>query len=133
MTLFYKDRFLCNMYIYIYKNIYRDIFIIVFYLPYYCNIHVRYVVLSFDEIKTKEKRLKRKEWFEISISKVKHLQSGNDNFLTFKDFASKHDLRVRPLSFYGLQSAVKRIRKNVTDTAETRDYNFETLVKKLLK
>ena len=27
-----------------------DIFIIVFYLPYYCNI--RYVVLSFDEIKT---------------------------------------------------------------------------------
>ena len=33
-------------------NIYTfvDIFIIVFYLPYYCNI--RYVVLSFDEIKT---------------------------------------------------------------------------------
>ena len=36
-----------NIYIYIY--IYVDIFIIVFYLPYYCNI--RYVVLSFDEIK----------------------------------------------------------------------------------
>ena len=31
-------------------NIYVDIFIIVFYLPYYCSI--RYVVLSFDEIKT---------------------------------------------------------------------------------
>ena len=30
--------------------IYVDIFIIVFNLPYYCNI--RYVVLSFDEIKT---------------------------------------------------------------------------------
>ena len=27
-----------------------DIFIIVFYLPFYCN--TRYVVLSFDEIKT---------------------------------------------------------------------------------
>ena len=67
-----------------------------------------------------------KEWFEIGISKVKHLQSGNDNFLTLKDFASKHDLRVRPLSFYGLLSAVQRIRKNVTDTAETKDYNFET-------
>ena len=35
------------MLIYIY---YVDIFIIVFYLLYYCNI--RYVVLSFDEIKT---------------------------------------------------------------------------------
>ena len=34
-----------NIYIY-----YVDIFIIVFYLLYYCNI--RYVVLSFDEIKT---------------------------------------------------------------------------------
>ena len=105
MTLFTRTVFLCNMYIYIYV----DIFIIVFYLPYYCNIHVRYVVLSFDEIKTKEKRLKRKERFEISISKVKHLQSGNDNFLTLKDFASKHDLRVRPLSFYGLLSAVQRM------------------------
>ena len=31
-------------------SIYVDIFIIVFYLPYYCNI--RYVVLSFDEVKT---------------------------------------------------------------------------------
>ena len=67
-----------------------------------------------------------KEWFEISISKVKHVQTGNDNFLTLKDFASKHDLRVRPLSFYGLLSAVQRIRKNVTDTAETKDYNSET-------
>ena len=35
----------------------------------------------------------------IGISKVKHLQSGNDNFLTLEDFASKHDLRVCPLSF----------------------------------
>ena len=34
-----------NIYIYIYIHI----FIIVFYLPYYCN--MRYVVLSFDEIK----------------------------------------------------------------------------------
>ena len=63
-----------------------------------------------------------KEWFEISISKIKHVQTGNDNFLTLKDFASKHDLRVRLLSF--LLSAVKQIHKNVTDTAETRDYTF---------
>ena len=65
-------------------------------------------------------------WFEGGISKVKHLQPGNKNFLTLKDFASKHDLRVRPLSFYGLLSAVKQIRNNVTDTTETRDDDFET-------
>ena len=74
-----------------------------------------------------------KEWFEIGISKVKHLQSGNDNYLTLKDFASKHDLRVRPLSFFGLLSALKQIRKNVTDTAETRGYTFETLSEKIVK
>ena len=32
--------------------------------------------------------------------------------------------------FFGLLSAVKQIRKNVTDTAETRDYIFETLSEK---
>ena len=39
-----------NIIIYIY--IYVDIFIIVFYLPYYRYCNIRYVVLSFDEIKT---------------------------------------------------------------------------------
>ena len=38
-----------------YIYIYVDIFIIVFYPPYHCNI--RYVVLSFDEIKTHYKSL----------------------------------------------------------------------------
>ena len=52
-----------------------------------------------------------KELFEIGISKVKHLQSENYNFLTLKDFASKHDLRIRQVSFYCLWSAVKQIRK----------------------
>ena len=84
-------------------------------------------------IRIDNKPISFKEWFEIGISKVKHLQSGNDNFLTLKDFASKHDLRVRPLSFFGLLSAVKQIRKNVTDTAETRDHTFETLSEKIVK
>ena len=63
-----------------------------------------------------------KEWFEVGISKVKHLKSENDNFLTLKDFASKHNLRVCPLHFFGLSSAVKQTRKNVADTAEMRLY-----------
>ena len=62
------------------------------------------------------------------ISKVKHVQTGNDNFLTQRFcLQTDDDLRVRPLNFNGLLSAVKRIRKNVTDTAETKDYNFATL------
>ena len=91
-------------------------------------------VLWFNSlIRIDNKPIFLKEWFEIGISKVKHLQSGNDNFLTLKDFAFKHDLRVRPLSFFGSLSAVKQIRKNVTDTAETRDHTFETLSENIVK
>ena len=51
--------------------IYVDIFIIVFYLPFYCNI--RYVVLSFDEIKTHyfffyEDCLSCAQWFAFSLT-----------------------------------------------------------------
>ena len=69
-----------------------------------------------------------KEWFEIGISKVKHFQPRIDNFLTLKDFDSKHDLRVHPLSFYGVLSAVINpfAKKIITDTAE-RNYYFVTL------
>ena len=80
--------------------------------------------LWFNSLIRRDKPIFFKEWFEIGISKVNYLQSGNDNFLTLKDFASKHDLRVRLVSF--LLSAVKQIHKNVTNTAETRDYTFET-------
>ena len=67
-----------------------------------------------------------KEWFEIGISKVKHHQPGINNFLTLKDFDSKHDLRVHPLIFYGVLSAViNPFAKKITDTAE-RDYYFIT-------
>ena len=50
-----------------------------------------------------------KEWSEKGMSKDKHLQPGINNFLTLKDFDSKHDLRVHPLSFYGVLSAVKSL------------------------
>ena len=60
-------------------------------------------VLWFNSlIRIDNKPIFLKEWFEIGISKVKHLQSGNYNFLTLKDFASKHDLRIRQVSFYCL-------------------------------
>ena len=69
-------------------------------------------VLWFNSlIRIDNKPIFLKEWFEIGTSKVKHLQSGNYNFLTLKDFASKHDLRIRQVSFYGLLPAVKQIRK----------------------
>ena len=49
--------------------------------------------------------------FFYGIFKVKQFQSRNNNFLTPKDFASKHDLRVCPFSFYGLLSVSKEIPK----------------------
>ena len=51
-----------------------------------------------------------KDWLEKGITKVKHLQrTENNGFLSLNALASKYDIKFRPLSFYGLLSAVTSI------------------------
>ena len=53
-----------------------------------------------------------KDWLEKGITKVKHLQrTENNGFLSLNDLASKYDIKLRPLSFYGLLSAENRFEK----------------------
>ena len=57
-----------------------------------------------------------KDWCAKGITKVKHLQNpGSSNFLSLKDFQLKYSLRVSPLKYYGIISAVKTLRKEVDD------------------
>ena len=57
-----------------------------------------------------------KEWFLKGITKVKHL-------LSLTAFQNKHDMRVRPLTFYGIISAIKFLhRQYATNQSET---NYE--------
>jgi hypothetical protein len=51
-----------------------------------------------------------KDWLEKGITKVKHLQMTKNNaFLSLNAFASRYDLKLRPLDFCGLLSAVKSL------------------------
>ena len=75
-----------------------------------------------------------KDWLEKGITKVKHLQrTENKGFLSLNALASKYDIKLRPLSFYGLLSAVKSLRKTATGAAEIRGGNSETLCDKIIK
>jgi len=75
-----------------------------------------------------------KDWLEKGITKVKHLQrTENKEFLSLNALASKYDIKLRPLNFYGLLSAVESIRKTATGAAEIRGGNSETLCDKIIK
>ena len=70
------------------------------------------------------------EWF----SKVKHLQSGNDNSLTLKHFASKHDLKVRPLSFFLVHyQLLNKLAKTLPILLRQETIPLKHSVKKLLR
>ena len=51
---------------------------------------------------------------------------GTNRFLPLNALASKYDIKPRPLGFYGLVSAVKSLRKTVTEADEIRNQNPET-------
>ena len=64
-------------------------------------------------IKIGNKPVFSKDWLGKGVTKVRHLL-GNDNniFLSLNDFCLKYNLNVRPLSFYGIVTAVKSLRNS---------------------
>ena len=59
--------------------------------------------------------------------------TGTNSFLSLNALASKYDIKPPPLGFYGLVSAVKSLRKTVTEADEIRNQNPETLCDKIMK
>ena len=57
-----------------------------------------------------------KDWHVKSIMQVKHLMDESSNFLSLAAFQIKYNLQVRPLTFFGLISAVNRLRRQNTTT-----------------
>ena len=60
-------------------------------------------------------------WLTKGITRVKQLLGPDNNFLSLNDFRCKYGIDPRPLSFYGLISAVKslRIESNFQDLQNT--------------
>ena len=65
---------------------------------------------------------------------MKHLLGPDNNFLSLNDFRCKYEIDPRPLSFYGLISAVKSLRtdSNFQDLQNT-DHEYEPLTTRILQ
>ena len=75
-----------------------------------------------------------KNWFIKGITRVKHLLGPDNNFLSLNDFRCKYGIDPRPLSFYGLISAVKSLRtdSNFQDLQCT-NHEYEPLTTRILQ
>ena len=63
------------------------------------------------------------------ITKVKHMMNDSYEFLSLTAFQNKHNLRVPPLSFYGIISAINSLRKK----SERTEASYESFFLKFLK
>ena len=75
-----------------------------------------------------------KDWLVKGITQVKHLMDESSNFFSLTAFQIKYNLQVEPLTFFGLISAVNRLRRQNTKTQLKYENRFSNLsTKKLCK
>ena len=65
-------------------------------------------------IRIQNKPVFYKDWLVKGITQVKHLMDESSNFFSLAAFQIKYNLQVRPLTFFGLISAVNRLRRQNT-------------------
>ena len=59
--------------------------------------------------------------------KVKHLMDDNSpSFLSLEHFQNRYDIRVKPLMFFGIVSAVKSLQRQIPGTHQQHDSSFNT-------
>ena len=64
-------------------------------------------------IRIENKPVFSKDWHDKGVTKVKHLMDDSGNFLSLPAFQNKYNLKVRPLAFYGLTSAIKLLKRHI--------------------
>ena len=62
-------------------------------------------------IRIQNKPVFYKDWLVKGIMQVKHLMDESSNFFLLAAFQNKYNLQVKPLTFFGLISAVNRLRR----------------------
>ena len=69
-------------------------------------------------------------WLTKGITKVKHLMDENSlNFFSLDHFRIRHNIRVKPLMFFGIVSAVKSLQRQIPRTHQ----RYESPLNKFLK
>ena len=69
-------------------------------------------------------------WHTKGITKVKHLKDENSlNFFTLDHFQNRYNIRVKPLMFFGIVSAVKSLQRQIPRTHQQYESPFNTFLK----
>ena len=79
-------------------------------------------------IRIQNKSVFYKDWLVKGIMQVKHLMEESSNFFSLAAFQIKYNLQVRPLTFFGLISAVNRLRRQNTKTQSKNEKRFPNLL-----
>ena len=75
-----------------------------------------------------------KEWYRKGIIKVKHLKNRDKNSLTLAEFQNKYNIKVQPLVYCGIISALKTLWKTFNLTDRSNESNgYENYSTKLIK
>ena len=69
-------------------------------------------------------------WLTKGITKVKHLMDENSlNFFSLDHFQNRYNIRVKPLMFFGIVSAVKSLQRQIPRTHQQYESPFNTFLK----
>ena len=69
-------------------------------------------------------------WLTKGITRVKHLMDENFlNFFSLDHFQNRYNIRVRPLMFFGIVSAVKSLQRQIPRTHQQYESPFNTFLK----
>ena len=67
------------------------------------------------------------DWLLKGITQVKHLMDDSHNLMSLESFQNKYELQVKPLSLFGIISAVKLLQRQIPKTQlkhESLSYTF---------
>ena len=53
-----------------------------------------------------------KDWHSKGITRVKHLYGNSADPLSWSDFQNKYNLKVQPLTYFGIVPAINRLNKS---------------------
>ena len=73
------------------------------------------------------------DWFTKGVTKIKHLMNDSGNLLSLPAFQTKYSLKVRPLVYYGLISAVKLLKRHILQNTTRPPLKYEGFLTKFVK
>ena len=73
------------------------------------------------------------DWFLKGISKVNHLMDDSLNFLSHISFQNKYNLRVKPLTFFGMIAAINHLRIQIARNQPDSHESFSSVFMKSTK